>query len=564
MIIELPAEVRQRIAAGEVIERPVNVVKELIENSIDAKADVISIELEQGGLGLIRVRDNGIGMSKEDLEMCYLPHTTSKICSLNDLTRISSFGFRGEALASMARVARLNICSRTESSEVGNYVTIEKAVPKAKGSIAMPKGTEVELRDLFYNMPVRKKAIEKNLENEMTAVYRLVDTYAVSFPEIKFVLISKNKVIREYLKASSRIERIRDVFGLSISENLVNVEIKEEKYSLDAYLSRPGFSMRSSYCQQIYVNTRPVRSSEIDKKIKSLYKEVQFLDTQPAYLLIINVPPEDIDVNVHPNKMTVKFRDIEGILSLVERAYERMKEASSEDISLRVMPKLSRARGTSYVEKQMPLDLTVLKDSVEPEVKTKKSLLSQQGWRYLGQVNKTYLVYELPQGIMLIDQHAAEERVNYEQLLAKGKEKRIVELVRPIVIKVTQNEKAFIESKHEALREVGFEIDLMGGDTCILRTLPYGIEYYDGLLTDLVTGLKDVKEDLFEATVKEKIAMKACKISIKANQQVTDTYAKELWLKLQECRNPNTCPHGRPVSILLTWGEIEKLFKRKL
>lgn len=562
MIIELPEDVKNKIAAGEVIERPLNVIKELVENSIDAGATKITIELEQESFNKIIVRDNGIGMDEHDISLCALPHTTSKLQDEQSLYSIKTLGFRGEALASIAHVSELTIRSRHKDAVSGYEVKLKDGKVISKSEFGMPQGTEVIVQNLFYNLPVRKKSLSEHT-GEIYQIYRLIDSFAILYSNVKFFVLSSGKLIKEYFGATID-DRIREVWGPGIFDNLVHAEAFSGSYYVSAFFSKPGFTMKSASHQLIFVNNRLVRSYEIETKVKQLYKDMLFLDTNPLFVFCFTVPFEEVDVNIHPGKKTVKFLYPEKIMALLESAFNSILADKSKNIgvSSQVMPLGRKGKSNLPSLPKQVSQLEVVSKQAPESASPRHAKLEQEEFRVLGQLNKTYIVVEQKDGFFLVDQHAAEERVFFEQV-KKSKTVKSVSLVMPVVLHLTLAEVQWLKSNMKQLLLLGFQVEEFGKDSFILRALPDYLRYYEGMFKDMISEVGELDVSAPEEVLRNKLATFACRRAVKANQELTEVQLKDLVSRLFSCDNPFTCPHGRPTVLRYSWGDIEKAFRRK-
>ncbi|MEM4367684.1 MAG: DNA mismatch repair endonuclease MutL [Candidatus Anstonellales archaeon] len=568
----IPKELQEKIAAGEVIERPLNVFKELIENSIDANATRIVVDFNKDFSKII-VRDNGHGMDKEDLKICALPHSTSKISKEEDLYQIQTLGFRGEALASISRVSILTIKSKSQESEDGYFVKLKDGKIIDEGIITMTKGTEVVVENLFYNLPVRKKQIDE-IKNEYFNVLKFLETFAVLYYDVKFSVVVDGKILKEYLTINQE-ERISEIFGINILKNLQKINVVNENYSISGYLSVPGFSVKSSNYQLLFVNNRLVKSYEIESYLKKLYKDMLFLETNPVFILHLKIPFHEVDVNIHPNKKSVKFLKLDKIYELLYNAFNQMisEKKSTKQIGIYSDLNSSGRKGISYLKNaDLKVEKTNLTEFVLPNIKDNASVAftnANQGnenvfsdFRIVGQVNKTYIIIETLEGISFIDQHAAEERIIYDQLINQNMTIKKKNLIMPIALNLSGSQIKILEHYREKFNSIGFEIEKFGENYYLLRAIPEHLEYSNNLISDLLNELI-IEEEISDDQFREKIAMKACKSAIKANKELSYKEMKELLDKLFSTSKPFTCPHGRPIIIKFSFGDLEKLFKRK-
>ncbi len=547
MIKILDEKLVNKIAAGEVIEKPINVVKELVENSLDANAKNIFVEISKD---LIRVEDDGNGMNKEDLEKCVLRYATSKISNFEDLISVGSFGFRGEALSSIAAVSDLTIISKFGDSLEGNELRIEGGVLRNLKSLGCSKGTIIVVKDLFFNTPVRKKFLDMR-ENERI----------VSFLE-RFVLLNS---VRLKLKLNGKIvldvnaenlkDRIAQVYGLEVVKHLEEINFEDFGVKISGYVSKPSFVRSDRKMQSFFVNNRLVESDEIKKGLYDAYKSILFVNKHP--LAVLNLEMKGVDVNVHPAKKIVNFSLPDRVYTTVFNAVrETFKEGNVEfEVKQEVFSQVFKKEKKVEVKERFQKE-----KQVEFVEKKEEGFSKLPEMRILGVVNKTYFLAEVEDGLMVIDQHVVEERINYEKFMKEFMEKKVEvqELLNPELIEFSLSESLKVKQNLEKLKEFGFYLEEFGENNFRLRKVP--------LLFGKVKGeelLKDILVDFKENKKEEIITRMACRSSIKAGDlmSVSEMYAK---LKiLDKCELPYTCPHGRPIMVKLSVEDLEKMFRRK-
>ena len=571
----LPTNIISKIAAGEVIERPASVIKELVENSLDSGATNIKIITKKGGKTLIKVIDNGSGMTKDDLVMCATRHATSKIYDEKDLYRIISFGFRGEALFSMAAVGNLTISSKTSQDEIGWEAKFDHLGKCSKLSQkSMETGTIVSLSSLFSELPVRLKLLKSD---EVEDNYNLKTLYRfiLSNPNVKFEFQSgRGNII---FPPGELIDRITMVFGKDVSENMFSVNYSSQHMNwlkVVGYVTKPTYTRKTKDFQYIFVNGRYVKSKYITDLVYNGYNMFGklFLDRHPAFVLNIIIPPELIDVNVHPAKLEIKFvKDVSYDIS--NAIYNVIK--SMDNILIADTSHGSNMRTNIYTEhgKQTTLTMQNIKTSAGTTKQNYeiKLLESSDGWNKLlpinvyGIANRTYIVGEDKLGMILIDQHASEERVNFEKLMKQFKKQNIQKqnLLVPITIITSPQEYEIIEANIRKYNDAGFTIEPYGQNTFILRSVPTLLS--NASSDELSTLILDMahKINLPYEKFYHYIATKACRMSIKGGDLISNEYAYNLIKELDKCDNPYMCPHGRPTIIRFTWSDLEKKFKRK-
>lgn len=551
MIRLLDEKLVNKIAAGEVIDRPLNVVKELVENAFDAGATHISVEVTDT---CIRVVDDGCGMGKEDLEQCALRHATSKITSFEDLEHVSTLGFRGEALSSIAAVSFLTLLSKTADALEGHELCIEAGLLHSLSAKACADGTVVEVRDLFFNTPVRKKFLDAFEDQRIVGFmekFALGNTAAVR-------LRLHGKLLFD-VQAKDPLERIGQVWGFTLVNDMVAVHYVDGNITIEGYVSKPSLVRKDKSMQALFVNGRLVESEEISAGLYEAYKSLLFVNKHPV--AVLHVYTGGVDVNVHPTKKIVKFSHPGKVQSVVFSAIrELFKEvpldfyAAEVPLSSVVSPSaLDSKRENSRFVREVQQGLTTL-----PTFET--------GYRHfpemniLGNIAKTFFLAETEQGLLIIDQHVVEERINYEKFMRQFLKGEVVvqDLLVPELLEFSPQEAMHLREKMAALRMYGFHLEEFGENTFRLEKVPIIFNKVKGetLLRDLLVDFKDdEKEDI--------ITMMSCKRSVKAGDSVTISDMYRLLLELDKCELPYTCPHGRPIMVKLSLEDLEKMFRRK-
>ncbi len=541
-IKELSDDLIVKIAAGEVVERPVSIVKELIDNAIDANATQIDIELLEGGNRYIRVIDNGEGILKKELEIAIKPHTTSKIETIEDLQKINSLGFRGEALASIDHVAHIIIESRTAGSLLGWKLENDKI-----SSVGMPEGTKVTAQHLFDKVPARKKFL-KSAQSELKLMIDTVSDYLLSHPHIGFSLSNDKKQIFS-LPCGTIHDRITHVFGKETSRQLLSVKSSDSYLELIGFLTKPQLAAPTNTIR-LFVNGRKVVDALMSTAIRDAYSNLLFPRSYPIGVLFVTTPPELVDVNVHPTKREVRFINPKEI-------YEQITSAVLQTLT----------------DNNLTFHNVSFRSDFSKELVTE---LQQDPIAHIGEIpaNSTvtqfhnlYLAVETTQGVMFIDQHAAHESVLYYKLLDifETKEKNIkhIELSEPYLFEATPSQSVTIDDNLEKLFQLGFEIELFGKNTYRIVSVPESIA--DRETTTILPLLEHFieSETLLDEKNKKVLATLACKAAIKANQALSEDQRTELVQALTSRNYAYTCPHGRPVKIEITLKELDRLFKRK-
>lgn len=618
MIKVLEKSVADKIAAGEVIERPVSVVKELVENSIDAGAKSIAVEIKKGGSEYIRVTDDGCGIPSDDAERAFLRHATSKIERAEDLDSLFTLGFRGEALASIAAVSRTQLITKTADEKTGTNILIEGSHVVSAHPAGCPDGTTITVSDLFYNTPARRKFLSTQAA-ETSRVTGLITRMALAYPEIKFRMISNGNILFATRGTGDRLDVIITIFGRSDAKSLMTVSYDEDDIRVSGYVSGPGQSKANRSGQIFFVNGRDVDSRIIQKGLESAYKERLFDGRYPIGYIFIDVDAAALDVNIHPNKKQVRFDDekkvMEAVKSAVSRALETKEAApdlfggaADSKTAAKSEPAVSTsAKSSASYLKNAPADgprktCSFVREKNDPQaaygaaVRTKteqvnvKELLStfrednkraaseietevrrvseagRERFRFaalkvIGVVFNTYILAQDDDTFYLIDQHAAHERVYYEEF--KRRLENGEDMTQQIMIPVT------IEARIEAgdwlddLRSIGYDIEEFGPWTYIIRGIPtlFDIDQAETFVKDHIDTLGDPSghESRY---VRDMLAMKACKAAVKAHDTLKDEEISELLTSLDGCEEPFSCPHGRPTYIKMTLGELERRFKR--
>ncbi len=576
-----------KIAAGEVVERCASVVKELVENSIDANAKEIKIELKEAGTNLIKVTDNGIGMDKEDAVMAFNRHATSKIQDESDLYNINTLGFRGEALASIASVS--NVLLKTSQGNVGTLVNIKGGKVIKVESTDSRKGTVIEVTELFYNTPARLKHL-KSLYTELASITDYVNKIALSHPEIRFTLINNGNVILKTDGSSNLLKTISAIYGMDVTRKMLEINGEDDDYIISGFISLPEEHRSNRNHMVTLVNGRVVRNQELNKTINDAYHSYKPDNRYPIVVINIELDPSLVDVNIHPTKMDIKFSKLEELLELVKRIIinklnKQVLIPTSGLVSQEEFYKIEEEKATyepviennketsevkqqivkpKYEEIKLDLDHEIkvdLNQEIEPPIERLPILYP------IGLIHGTYIVCQNDDGMYLIDQHAAKERVNYEifkEKLANPVKENIIMLF-PMTVELSNDEYIILKENFDLLENMGFEIAEFGINSIVIKAHP----------TWLTSGFEElqIKKILEAVTIREKnfdlerfndhlAATLACKASIKANTEISLDEMETLISDLRKCHNPFNCPHGRPTIITFTNYDLEKLFKR--
>ena len=550
----LATEVVSKIAAGEVVERPASVVKELIENSLDAGATQIAIEAQGGGVELIRVSDNGAGIPAPEVELAFHRYATSKIGSLDDLEKISSLGFRGEALPSIAAVAEVEILTQTSSETVGSYLYLRKGEVIRKESQARPRGTTVTVRRLFRYFPVRLKFL-KSATTENSHIAHLASQYALAFPEVQFSLALDKRPSLHTTGNGDLRDVMSTIYGSELAQRMLSAEREDALAKISGLTSPPSLARSNRNYLSFFVNRRWVHSALLSRATEEAYHGLLMDGQHPIAVISISLPAQELDVNIHPAKAQIKFCHEQSIFGGVQKAIEealvRTPIASSKPVPFSISfgqwqsPRMITDNEPVFAVSQLPtLELPVL--------------------RVLGQLANTYIIAEGPDGLYLMDQHAAHERILYDRILTQWaqKEVEVQGLLQPLTIELSPREKETMEAGKESLAEFGFSIEHFGDRSYLIRAIPAlgaganVIEMISALLDSLAN-----RESLIPW--EEKIAESlACHSAIRAGQQLKSEEMRELIKQLEQTRQPRACPHGRPTMIHLSAHQLDKEFGR--
>lgn len=586
-----------KIAAGEVVEKCMNVVKELVENAIDAKATSIKIELMDSGVKEIKVTDDGIGMDREDAVLAFSRHATSKVKNENDLFHIGSLGFRGEALPSIASVS--NVTLNTNNGVVGTEVEIHGGKLIAVNPSELAKGTSILVRDLFYNTPVRLKYL-KSLYTELAYITEYVNKMALSYPEIRFVLTNNDKVLLKTDGSGRLLKVINDIYGLSVTKKMIEIKNENEDYQISGYISYPELQKSNKNAITLLVNGRVIRNLDIIRYITDSYHTYIPQDRYPIVVMKIDVDPILVDVNVHPTKMDIKFSKMDTLKDLITKTITSKLESLTliPDAILETMVDENRTRiSTVYTpdrfqefdenkkeeefqefekmtltfetqEETTPYQKNSIEDNNTTSVTTEVKKERIKKMYPVGLVHGTYIIAENEDGMYIIDQHAANERVNYEYYLREMSNPKPItmDLLVPITLELTSNEYIILKEHFDILDQLGIGYEEFGFQTLLIRSVPVwltksNIEVALRKIFDIITVREDFRLDRYLDHI---AATVACKASIKANDHIELSSMEVLLERLRSCENPFTCPHGRPTIITYSKYDLEKLFKRSM
>ncbi len=576
-----------KIAAGEVVERVVSIVKELIENAIDAGASSITIELKEAGLREIRITDNGVGMSKEDAKLAFQRHATSKIYDDDDLFNINTLGFRGEALPSIAAVSEVTLKTCPEDTDIGTYLHLKGSKILEESEIATNQGTTFVITNLFYNTPARLKHLSSSYA-ELANVIDYLHKIALSYTSIRFKLINDDKELLNTNGSGNLLKVISDIYGINIAKKMIAINDENDDYKISGYISLPEITRSNKNHMTTIVNGRVVKNSTLYKTINEAYSNYKEDSRYPICIIIIETDPSLLDVNIHPSKLDIRFSNFDELNNLITKTIDKslkdkllIPDIKTEE---KITPKyenitlnIEREPDNSYQEKLTKLvNYEIKEDNLEyNETDFKSEVISVTEDKKLPELYPvalllgTYIVCENDEGIYLIDQHAAKERCNYEKVLeslSHPKTDTISPLV-PIVIELPQNEILILKENADIFTDLNITYEEFG--TSSIRIISHPTWFTEGREVEIMRGIiemilakgKDFNLEKFRDNLAK---MVACKMSIKANTYIDKASMESLINDLRKCHNPFNCPHGRPSIIHFSIYELEKMFKRSI
>lgn len=604
-----------KIAAGEVVERPSSVVKELIENSIDANATNITIEIEEGGVSLIRIIDDGDGIHPDDMKKAFLPHATSKIKDSNDIHSITTLGFRGEALPSIAAVSKVNVKSKIVDCEFGYEIQLDGGQITDYKECGCNKGTTIEVRDLFYNVPARKKFL-KSISRETSIITDIINRIAIANPKISFKLYnSGKKVIHTYGNGNLK-DVLRTIYGKNISESLIEFEKAGDTLTIYGFIGKEDVARGSRNNQSIFVNGRYIKHKTIVAAVENAFKSFSTVNKFPFFVLFIDIYPELVDVNIHPTKAEIKFTDDRMIFkSVFDTVHNALKKDVFDDFSI---PEENESIKYDYEE--MKLDVgTNNKESVTfqsfenrekynleidspkeelkipidfneritdepiqsisynkeekslPPINKETPVEEEKSAKFpplkiIGQFNKTYILGEYDETLYIIDQHAAHEKILFEKYMKNIEEGSLVvqPLLVPVLIELTADDYIYYEENKQIFVNAGFVLEDFGGNTLSLKEVPYFLGKLEpkNLILSIIDNLKELGSGKTTEIKYNKIATMACKAAVKGNDSLNEIEMVKLIEELRYIEDPFHCPHGRPTIVKISNYELEKKFRR--
>jgi DNA mismatch repair protein MutL len=591
-IRQLPELLINQIAAGEVVERPSSVVKELVENSLDADAQSVQVMVERGGKRLIRVIDDGCGIAREDLKLALARHATSKIHSLDDLEEVASMGFRGEALPSMASVSRMSITSLVAGGEHAWQVKVANGeigdIAPAAGSV----GTTIELRDLFYNVPARRKFLRTD-RTEFSHIDELLKRFALSRPDVSFQLQHDNRVVRRFKPVTddtSMQERLENILGQEFIECALRIDEQRGSYALGGWVAEPRYNRAQADRQFFFVNGRMIRDRLVAHAIRQAFRDVLFHGRHPAFVLYLELPHSGVDVNVHPQKHEVRFRDSRSVHDFIYSSLNHaLSGAGVGQGALRpgsgISEPAASSSGSDWAARQSSMPMNVAE-----QIQNYARLVSSAGTAgqpsgvmtgarineddeipplgfALAQLHGVYILAQNQHGLVLVDMHAAHERITYERLKAGVQQDgiRSQNLLVPVTVHVSEREADMVESHAEDLDALGFGCDRTGPQAIVVRKVPTLLQAADmkSLLQDVLAELAtDGKSLKIESEMDEVLSSMACHGSVRANRLLNTAEMNALLRDMERTERAAQCNHGRPTWVQLDMQRLDRLFMR--
>lgn len=576
----LPDTLASQVAAGEVIERPASVVKELVENSIDAAARSIEVMIRRGGMSLICVTDDGAGMDRDDALLCLERHATSKIRTAADLTTVGTLGFRGEALPSIASVSRFRLTTREKDAMAGTEVLVSGGKVETVRDGGEAPGTQIEVRSLFYNLPARRKFLRSE-NTETRQIEHQLSLQAIGHAGIAFSLVRDGRLVFQLPASRALRDRIRDLMGNDLLARLLEVKPAQGKVQVSGFIGQAGVSRASRAQQFVFVNGRAIESPVIASALHEGYHTALMKGQFPVTFLFLALDLAEVDVNVHPAKREVRFRDParvrEAVIAAVRQTLESDRNTWQEQFrapAANLSPSVESAARSPLrqdeIQVQMPVNLSKpVVTSQPPEVEKMDSPETPLRFRILGILNKLYVLMENADGLVLVDQHAAHERILFEELQRRMEEKGVPsqKLLLPQVVELAPRDAEWMERNLGTLQKMGLGVEEFGRHTFKLESLPPFLSGADPsrLLHDVIDRLKTASQSASPMRLgEEMIAKTVCRHAVKANDQLRAPEVEKLIRDLLECELPYCCPHGRPTMIQISLGELEKKFGRKV
>jgi len=577
----LPEHIANKIAAGEVVQRPASAVKELVENSIDAESTKIIVEIEGGGGDLIRIIDNGHGMSREDVALAFERHATSKIATVEDLDTIKSFGFRGEALPSIAAVSQVEVVTCQKDAVSGTLLRIDGGIVKEIRDVGAPTGTNIMIRNLFFNVPARRKFLKTTI-TEMGHINHIVSKIAMSHPHIAFKLIHNGSEIMNVQQTDSLLERVSSFLGQEMVKDILPIQLLTDWLEITGFLLPPSHTRPNREMQSLFVNNRYIVNKTISHAIYAGYHTMLPGGRYPIVVMFLKIDPSVVDVNVHPTKSEVRFHQEKEIHQLVVKAVREtfLNANLSPDMSMpaegdrekRIREAISGyfgSRQTNATYSEADSSWQSFSSHLSPPEGDKRQDVGASLAPVLlpfCQIYNTYIIARSDDGVCIIDQHAAHERVVYERLMAQDREILSQLMLLPISLELDYQETATMLESIPLLNELGFKIDEFGQNTFIIYGVPVGMAKGDPKETvlEILHDIQAIGKTKTSSELREDMIISmSCKAAIKAGQPLAAEEMSSLVQQLMETQQPHTCPHGRPTMIKLGMEELEKRFLRR-
>jgi DNA mismatch repair protein MutL len=581
----LKEDVYKKIAAGEVVERPLSVVKELVENAIDAGANTINVEIMEGGKRLIKVIDNGTGFEPEDIEPAFKNHSTSKLTELSDFNNLNTLGFRGEALPSILEVSKIEIETSNNNEGSGYRCVFEEGHMQEREQIACKKGTTVIVKDLFYNFPVRRKFLKAE-RTELNQIVSFLELVALVNFNISFELIHNGRTVFIYKRAESLKERIYQVFGKDFLDSLQEVDFELNNYKLKGFISRINTGISVKRHQYYFVNGRSIKEKTLIAAFNNTFEKFLEKHRYPVGILILSIPPHEVDVNIHPMKLEIKFENSHSIYQFIKAAIESAFSVSDE-FSAHIQRSMSISPGAGQRQmpnaaSQYPMNRGMDRDRSRSSYSSGRDaqipqsdfdqaqlfagdLLSEEDFILIGQYKNSYILVERNEELLIIDQHNAQERVNFDKLKKEYQADNIdsISPLFPVIIELTPSEAGQLnDEKKKLLEKIGFHLEPLSGHSFDVKSFPQILG--ERSIKDAILEIIHMEEEGEGINFEDKVlAEVACKSAIKINHKLYPDQMKAIVKNLFKSSNPYFCPHQRPIIIDFTLEEIEKRLKRK-
>ena len=574
--IELLAQdVVNQIAAGEVVERPASVVKELIENAIDAGATQITVEIKEAGLKEIKVIDNGVGMTAQDAEVAIARHATSKIRQTDDLNQVATLGFRGEALAAISAVSRFTLLTKTADDVAGTRVIVEGGQIKEVSPVGCPRGTQILVEDLFFNSQPRRKFL-KSPRSESGAIADVVTRFALGYPKVAFRYYSGKRLNLSTPGQDDLLEIASIIYGKESRGQFLQISHAEDGIEVQGIISDPGFTRASRYYQSFFVNRRLIRNYLLSRALENAYQGLVTSGHYPCAIIFLTIDPRSTDVNVHPTKSDIRFSDSQLVARIL---YHGIRDRLADYLQQQRIPEIflsAQAEPPQQEEHPRLQERALFFQPVKPPVKSvlpeqpfSESLPDKQAFfqemRLLGQVQGTYIIAEYGEAVFIIDQHAAHERIRYEEITANIKQKKsFSQKIYPEIIQLTPEEDILYTENSELFRKIGYLLEKQENNRYLLISVPWGQHTNPkDVFKELLDLVRQAKTEAKPLDINEKAAvMLACKSALKAGDPLTAQEMSRLLVQLDATAHPDRCPHGRPTYIKITGRDLARWFHR--